>query len=111
MAETWHEVGDTGEPAFENSWVNYDTTFNSAAFRKDALGFVHLKGLVKSGVAATIFTLPTGYRPSKQCLFCVYQGTDVTIPGRIDILTSGNINLLAGGSVFTQLDGIIFYAG
>jgi hypothetical protein len=66
----WHEVGTTGEPAFENSWVNYGSPNVTAAFMKDSMGFVHLKGLIKSGTLdAGAFTLPVGYRPSASVHF------------------------------------------
>jgi hypothetical protein len=65
----WHEVGAAGEPAFMNAWRNLDTvSWNSAAFRVDADGWVYLKGLVCAGTS-TIFTLPAAYRPWKTMFF------------------------------------------
>ncbi|KKK52619.1 hypothetical protein LCGC14_3103070, partial [marine sediment metagenome] len=59
-------INDSGQwiaPTLLNSWVNYAATYDTTGYMKDGFGFVHLKGLVKSGVAGTIFTLPVGYRP------------------------------------------------
>jgi hypothetical protein len=47
-----------------NGWVVYDATFTPPRYRKHANGVVEIQGLVKSGTAAAITTLPTGYRPS-----------------------------------------------
>lgn len=61
----WHEVGEVGEPAYENSWETYSATWGGAKFRIDSDGWVHLAGLVKNGTNGTaVFTLPEGYRPS-----------------------------------------------
>ncbi len=60
-----HRVGTPGEPAFQGTWVNELSSFEPAGFYKDGFGIVHLVGDVHPGVnASTIFTLPTGFRPS-----------------------------------------------
>lgn len=73
MSGTWSpwqplDVGqDTGWrlPAFTNGWVNYGGALPPGRYRKDANGYVHLSGLIKSGTLSTpAFTLPAGYRPS-----------------------------------------------
>ena len=75
VGEPWHEVGATDEPAFENSWVNFGAPANNAAFFKDGLGFVHLRGVIKSGtVSTTAFTLPVGYRPPASQYFASDNG-------------------------------------
>jgi hypothetical protein len=59
--ETWHRVGDVGEPAFENGY----SEFNPCRFRRDSSGVVHLHGTVNVGTdGAAMFTLPPGYEPS-----------------------------------------------
>jgi len=109
-SETWHEVGASGEPSFENGWVNYSSSYNTAAFYKDVEGFVHLKGLVKNGtVNTTIFTLPTGYRPGRQWLMITETNSNTDC--RLDVKTNGNIGTQGGSSAWVSLDGIIFYAG
>lgn len=96
-------------PTFTNSWVNYDSAiFNPAGYMKDTLGFVHLRGLVKSGTAGTaIFTLPAGYRPYRQELFASLQNNAI---GRIDVTTAGVVTHSLGGNPFVQLDGLTFKA-
>ena len=94
--EDWREVGDTGEPAFANSWVNYDTGFATCAFYKDPWGRVHIKGLVKSGTLdTTIFTLPAGYRPSLELIFTSNENGSF---GRVDVFADGTIKQVDGAS-------------
>lgn len=62
----WRVVGTAGQPAFENGWTHYGGEWEAVAFRKDAQGYVHIKGLIRSGTLGTAtpcFTLPVGYRP------------------------------------------------
>lgn len=47
-----------------NSWTRYSLDFPDAQFLKGHDGFVHLRGLVKSGASGSVMgTLPVGYRP------------------------------------------------
>jgi hypothetical protein len=109
LVEAWHEVGTPGEPAFTNSWVNFSTTFNSAAFYKDALGIVHLKGLVKNGtITAAIFQLSVGYRPSNTCIFSV--DCNPNAHARLDIQADGQVIPQSGNNTYMSLDGISFRA-
>ncbi|HEX6904127.1 MAG TPA: hypothetical protein VF789_30735 [Thermoanaerobaculia bacterium] len=93
---------------FQNGWRNYGGPFNNAAYMKDSLGFVHLRGLVKDG-GGTIFTLPEGYRPARQELFGV--ATRENTIGRIDVLVDGQVSMTAGNKDWISLDGITFQAG
>jgi hypothetical protein len=62
--DTWHTVGATGEPAFQNGWVNYGAGEQVVQYRKDPFGKVMLRGVAKTGTINTVgFTLPAGYRP------------------------------------------------
>lgn len=103
--EAWNEVGAVGKPAFENSWVNFGSTYATAAYMKDNLGFVHLKGTVRAGtVNATIFTLPTGYRPDTTRTYAVPSNA---LFGIIKIDTDGTVILTVGSNVSAGL-GITF---
>ena len=102
-------------PTLLNSWANYGGGYNNAGYMKDALGFVHLRGLIKNGNIATIFNLPSGYRPVGQCLFfapCNHTPTP-PVSARIDIIPStGAVNLVSyetlGNNAWVSLDGIMF---
>lgn len=111
--DIWHEIGTAGEPAFANSWVNYDGTWASAGFTKDSNGFVHLKGLIKSGTLySTMFTLPVGYRPAKITMNCVvcHNGAGYLI-GRLDVSSNGTVKLTdSGGNTFASLENVTFKA-
>lgn len=92
-APTLHVVGAVGEPAFQNSWVNYDTTgnFQTARFYKDVTNHVRINGRVKSGTG-TIFTLPAGYRPSQTNVFaCTCGGPGVA---RVDVNADGTVTVI-----------------
>lgn len=95
-----------------NSWENFGSGFANAEYMKDSLGFVHLRGFVKSGtVGATIFTLPSGYRTASVVTFatvCNNGSSDVL--GRIQIDSVGKVELSSGSNNYVSLSGISFYA-
>lgn len=63
--EDWHYVGETGEPAFQNSWGNLTADYFNFAFRIRESGVVDIQGNVTGGANGTaICTLPSGYKPS-----------------------------------------------
>lgn len=98
LIEEWHEVGDTNEPAFENSWANYGSGYSTAGFMKDPHGMVKLRGVVQSGSSGTVvFTLPAGYRPGATCIFAavnVNGGGSSTV----SVNTSGQVTVTASGA-------------
>lgn len=99
-------------PTLLNSWVNYGGTLATAGYLKDAHGFVHITGVIKSGTTTAgtvLFTLPVGYRPAKQEMFLanIFSGASV---GLLDIDASGNVNFQAGSNTIFSLCGIIFKA-
>lgn len=106
--ETRHYIGTTGEPAFQNNWINYDTSHTQCVFYKDNFGIVHLEGFIKSGTAGTVvFTLPTGYRPS--LLFDIPILCSGTTIGYCGITTAGLVYAFgANASTWASLDGINF---
>lgn len=114
LVDPWHQIGGSGEPAFSNSWVNYDTTnWGYAAFMKDSLGIVHLRGLIKNGTVSTVaFTLPAGYRPSG-AKYIFLTSTNTTVFGRTDVLTDGGVQVAAwgqGGNGWLSLANVKFRA-
>ena len=116
IADEWIYVN--GGVGFSNSWVDYGKTTTEwcpASYWKDQYGFVHLRGLVKSGtLAQAIFTLPTGYRPNggtERERFC-QPDNNGTAPARVDVNDTGTVIIAGGGSTtWTSLSGIHFYAG
>jgi len=95
-------------PTLLNSWANYGGSYNPAGYFKDSMGIVHLRGLVRSGTASTIFTLPVGYRPDYRQLFATETSPNVN--GRLDVDTSGNVIMYGGSNAWFSLDGATFRA-
>lgn len=107
----WHLVGDVGEPAFANSWVNHTVgTYTSCGFRKDAAGYVHLQGLIKNGTVGDgtpPFQLPVGYRP----LYSIHMViVSLSAVGNVRISPDGYVRVQVGNNSWVSLDGLIFKA-
>lgn len=114
-------TGETSDywrvPTFQNGWLNLGATFTTAAYRKEN-SVVRLRGVVRSGTldagggaAATIFTLPAGFRPEQRHMFASASASGgVDAHGRIDVDTDGTVKAIAGSNVFLSLDLITFRA-
>ncbi len=110
-AEGWQAL------AFSNGWSNYGSTFEPAAYRKDQLGNVHLRGLITRASAAPtsgpIGTLPAGYRPQRRRAFVVTTGEPHSV-GRVDVQANGVVLWMSGAATetdYTSLEGISFDTG
>lgn len=71
VTDPWHYIGDTGEPAFENSFfaiTDLISGLNRAGFRKVG-DFLLIVGGFVGAPSTTIFTLPVGFRPSVSLKF------------------------------------------
>ena len=103
--------------AFVGSWTNYGGNFTTGAYRKDASGKVHLRGLLAKGTGIPVggdvmAILPPGYRPTMRHLFGTGGGGPVELYSRVDVYPNGEIVLIAGGTVesdFASLDNISFW--
>lgn len=93
----WNEVGASGQPAFQNAWVNFAPTSTPMRFRReDDFSVTRLSGIVKSGtVNATIFILPSGYRPQYDISLPVISNSALA---RIVVTAAGAVSLATGGS-------------
>jgi hypothetical protein len=102
---------DTGWSSFAyvNSWADYPPPFSPAGYRKLSSGLVVLRGLVQGGTAASIATLPVGYRPGVQLLFGA-QTSPNNVLCRVDIETGGVISHTGGNNNWISLNGISFLA-
>jgi len=108
-SEPYRAVGTPGQPGFQNGWDNYtgQPNFATAAFYKDPLGVVHLRGSVDGGTNGTIFTLPPGYRPARNLLEVIHRFSG---PASMIIRADGGVAPLVG-SGNASLDGVTFRAG
>lgn len=99
--EGWHYVGEAGEPAFENDWVNV-SGWPATAFRFREAGIVDVHFGVSDGTSQTVFTLPEGYRPSDDTMVsgltvlyaALSPATDVN-GGAVRVETDGTVSLTA----------------
>jgi hypothetical protein len=95
--------------SFTNSWTNYNSSYNSAGYYKDALGVVHLRGMISSGTMGnSAFTLPSGYRPGKILLRVVASNGAF---GDVYIRPDGTVSPTVGNNAYVSLDGLSFKAG
>lgn len=84
----WHQVGEAGEPAFENGWQNLGPVIGTAlpglAFRRrgdviDVGGYIYGGSMDPTPAAPTspiIFTLPDGFVTAAQSNFLAVQSPD-----------------------------------
>jgi len=100
---------------FQGAWRNYGAGYAPGAYRKDARGYVYLRGLVTSGDALAngnvIATLPAGYRPTERLLFPVGDAVGGWA-SRVDVMPNGDLLWISGGTTetdFTTLSTIGFW--
>lgn len=107
ILDVWHQVGASGEPQFQNGWVNYGSGFSGISFRKFPDGKVRLKGVMKSGTigSAVCFTLPPGYRPPAPTNFAVASAGAF---GRFEVDPDGTCYAITGSNVTFFVDGVEF---
>lgn len=105
ISAAWVEVN-----VFYNSWNNYDSVESTAAYFKDDHGFVHLKGMIKSGtVNSAAFLLPADCRPTQYLRFGALSNGSA---GRVDITTEGWVTPMSpSNNTYVSLNGLSFYAG
>jgi hypothetical protein len=116
VLEAYRAIGDVGQPLFENGWTNKGQGFASAAFLKDSLGIVHLRGTLNGPTGQVAFTLPAGYRPAATLFMSLAVGGVVT--GNLLIANTGEVipfcsvasNCTAAGNGAAGIDGLTFVA-
>jgi hypothetical protein len=111
--EAYHEVGTAGEPGFAAGWTNDNPAVEStAAFYKDPLGVVRLKGMVlKAGGTGVIFVLPVAYRPPKTT--CLPTVRSLPAPATASVVCAfgtGEVSAIGGDGTYL-LEGMTFRAG
>jgi len=114
-------LGNKHAVTFQNSWGNYGSGFPPATYWKDAMGIVHLEGLVSLGtINTTIFTLPAGYRPgvlsgSGALMFATtMSGGAAALVCDLRIDSNGNVGqsgATAGQNAWVNLNNIHFDSG
>jgi hypothetical protein len=86
----WRRVGSIGEPAYENGWHVSFPDF--VEFRKHMTGEVSLVGRASPGsTGTTVFTLPAGYRPSRDLTDVITKSEGAGNFSTLDFLTDGRV--------------------
>lgn len=109
--DIWHTIGNSGEPAFTNGWINYDASlFNPAGFRKMPDGTVRLRGQIKNGtLGQSPFTLPVGYRPVKNWRYSTMGSTPAAGAwAQVNVQSDGTLYANGDSNGLVGLDGIEF---
>ena len=94
-------------PTLLNSWANVGGGFATAGYYKDAAGIVHLRGLVTSGAASTIFNLPAGYRPA---LIEDYAQSQNSLFSQMRVRDNGDVQQITAAARTNQFIGYSFRA-
>lgn len=96
--------------ALANGWAAYvDGTYGTTRYRKIGK-LVQVRGLVTAGTfAATILTLPAGFRPSLNLIFnSRTSGTQGTVELRV--FSNGTIQIMSGtAAAWFSLSEIMFF--
>jgi hypothetical protein len=99
-------------PSLLNSWVNYGSGFDTVGYMKDSLGFVHVRGFIKSGATAAgtiIFNLPVGYRPESST-YATCSASPGSTMAAVELNSSGDVKYVAGNNTYMGLGHIVFKA-
>jgi hypothetical protein len=95
-----------------NGWVNNAGGYDLARYYKDGSGIVHLDGVIKNGTytaGTTLTTLPVGYRPAYNKLFCCPYSGGMYV---VQVLSTGVVSIFVAPptspSVWIGLNGITF---
>ncbi|MGD6956463.1 phage tail spike protein [Rossellomorea aquimaris] len=92
-----------------NGWVDYGAEYTPAAYTKNADGYVHLRGMLKSGtIGSALGRLPVGCRPYKKEIFTGVSSGNVAT--RIDIGVDGYITPQNGSNSWVSISSISFKA-
>jgi hypothetical protein len=113
---TWHYVGATGEPVFQNGWANYvPTTDQPLRYGVDDYGILHIEGTLVDTTPTTsttiIFTLPSEFRPSRAhgSYLTANNGGYITVSFIVSL--TGNVTVGAAtsttSSMFLELGHIL----
>jgi len=94
-----NKVSTTTAISLNTNWVNWGSGYASLHARR-AMGICVVSGLITKSIGVvggeTVATLPEGFRPIMGKEDIITKGE--TGMGEMDILTSGEMNFLAGGT-------------
>lgn len=88
-------VAWTAVPTLQNSWANVGG-YQTAQYKQDAAGVVHLRGVINTGTKAAgtlLFTLPAGSVPAAKQSWPVASDVAAGVVSTVEILTTGAVNV------------------
>lgn len=95
-------------PTFTNGWTDFGGSHRGAGYMKDASGFVHVCGLIKSGtMGLPCFTLPVGYRPGATISVAA---TANNLFALLEVAANGQVIPQVGSNAYFSLNTLIFKA-
>lgn len=102
--DTWNTV------TFTNGWANLGVGNAPAGYYMDAMGFVHIRGVIVSGTANTAaFTLPVGSRPIYQNNLIAVNGSTST--GMLVRVTTAGAVIPTLSPAWVSMDGLSIFQG
>lgn len=115
VSDGWRYIGDTGEPAFQNGWVNFSASINGACYRRIG-DMIYLRGAIKNGTvgyATPAFVLGAGYISPEECEH------DVSVDGGVGRVyvgsanasggsTAGRVSVFSGSNVYVDLSSVFY---
>jgi hypothetical protein len=112
-ATKWAAAGaDSGgwaTPTLSTGWSAAGGVFAAPSYRRDALGYVHLRGTLASaaGLTGTIYTLPAGFRPAAAQRF---PAASALLHGAVQVGSDGVVSAQANPGATLALDSVSFLA-
>ncbi|MCY8063825.1 hypothetical protein MOC76_16155 [Bacillus spizizenii] len=115
--KSWRRLIDTADLSFtwntatlQNGWKHYNGSVD-VQYGIDFLGNVYIRGAAKDGAINTaVFTLPSGYRPSRSFNFISSNSTGSSSPSiaRISVGTDGIVTIesVEAGNSYVRVDTI-----
>lgn len=98
-------------PTLLNGWAAFSSLYYEPQYYKDSFGYVHIRGLMKSGAGGVAaFILPMGYRPKKWVyLGALFKVGSTISTASIDVRDSGIVYIpsAAANADWLQLDGVV----
>lgn len=93
----WSNVGGAGKPAYQNGWTA--TSGDGIAYRRTPTGDVTMVGRGTPGSAnVAVFTLPAGYRPSRDLTDLITKAQGTGVFSTLDVLANGDVIARGTGS-------------
>lgn len=105
-------AGSWVSPTLTSGWTDFGSGYQTARYKKNAAGRVYVEGGVGGGAdgsSATIFTLPSGFRPSAHHRFVQARNVNAEGMCAVEVRSDGRVvplNTLSGA--FVSLSGISF---